>query len=179
MSKYRKNFHLEALANLESTFLQRTSRCAIIFRCAYNRKQVVRKARWIHQWQTDSRETLSRHLVASALIESLFHSSCFAAIGWMRMQNSMPGLCTSCQLISDDLDKHTRFVAVLYGSVAARVSTEEVISITQAAVSLEKEFMTGEVCPMDRLSGALLIHFVQRHCQLFQMDHIKIFSRNT
>ena len=76
---------------------------------------VYKKAEWVCKWLDKNKYSLSKRLIAFAIVEGIFFAGSFCAIFWIKYVRQLmtKALTKSNELIARDESLHTDF-AVLY-----------------------------------------------------------------
>ena len=98
--------------------------------------------------------SFSERLVAFAAVEGIFFSGSFASIFWLKKRGLMPGLTFSNELISRDEGMHTDFACLLFTHLRRRPHPDVIERIIREAVKIEKEFLTGMLVTLARVTHA-------------------------
>ncbi|KAJ8086594.1 Ribonucleotide-diphosphate reductase (RNR), small subunit [Marasmius tenuissimus] len=139
-----ENVHAETYSLLLHTYIADKEERERLFYAIDTIPSVKKKADWALKWISNDAVSFSERLVAFAAVEGIFFSASFAAIFWLRKRGLMPGLTFSNELIARDEGLHTQFATVIFSYLEQKPSSEVIQAIIQEAVSVEKEFVTGE-----------------------------------
>jgi ribonucleotide reductase beta subunit family protein with ferritin-like domain len=110
---------------------------------------ITKKANWAKRWIDDTNSSFGTRLIAFAVLEGIFFSASFCAIFWIKEKNILSGLTKSNEFISRDEGIHRDFAILLYNQLKNRTdynlncNDNQIISIIQEAVEIEKEFITS------------------------------------
>jgi ribonucleoside-diphosphate reductase subunit M2 len=78
-------------------------------------------------------------------MEGIFFSGSFTSAFWLKKRGLMPGLTFSNELISHDEGMHTDFTCLLFSHLKCCPHPNTVKLIITEAVTIEQEFLTGEL----------------------------------
>ncbi|MEO5911978.1 MAG: ribonucleoside-diphosphate reductase small subunit [Pelobium sp.] len=141
-----ENIHSETYALLIDTYIKNPAEKDRLLHAIDTVPCVQKKAQWALKWIDNG--SFAQRLVAFAAVEGIFFSGSFCSIFWLKKRGLMPGLTFSNELISRDEGLHCEFACLLYGMLQNKLSKEEVYTIIQEAVVIEKEFVT-DALPVD------------------------------
>jgi ribonucleoside-diphosphate reductase beta chain len=144
-----ENIHSETYSLLIDTYITDSKDKDYLFNAIETVPAVKKKAEWALRWINS--EKFVERLVAFAAVEGIFFSGSFCSIFWLKKRGLMPGLSFSNELISRDEGLHTDFACLLYKQLTNRLTRDEILSILDSALQIEKEFIT-EALPV-RLIG--------------------------
>ena len=139
-----ENVHSETYSLLLQTYINDPEERRTLFNALETIPCVAKKGTWAQGWIADNTKPFAQRLIAFAAVEGIFFSGSFAAIFWLKKRGIMPGLTFSNELISRDEGLHTDFAALLFGHLENKPPIDIATAIVKDAVSIEKEFMTGE-----------------------------------
>ena len=140
-----ENVHTEVYSLLIDTLVKDGPERHMLFNAIETIPCVQRKSEWALRWISDPRSTFAERLVAFAAVEGIFFSSSFAGIFWLKKRGLMPGLTFSNELISRDEGLHTDFACLLFSHLVHKPQPDVVANIVREAVTVEKQFVTGEL----------------------------------
>ena len=130
---------------------------------AMNTMPAIRKIiNWVMKWMKPEHNSYAHRLLGFILFEGLYFSGPFAGIFWLKKRNLLPGLTFSNELISRDEGMHTDFGILLYNKLKEKVPEEEVHSIFQEAVDIEKEFINESIpCALIGMNAGLMSQYIE------------------
>jgi ribonucleoside-diphosphate reductase subunit M2 len=140
-----ENIHSETYSLLIDTYIKDSAQRDYLFDAIETVPCIKRKADWALRWISDQRSTFAERLVAFAAVEGIFFSGSFASIFWLKKHSLMRGLTFSNELISRDEGMHTDFACLLFSLLERRLHPDTVKLIITEAVTIEQEFLTGEL----------------------------------
>lgn len=105
------------------------------------------KFNWTLTW-IQSQDTLATRLMVWCAVESVFFSSSFASLFWLRKQGLLPGICFANELIARDEYLHVQLSAALYKLCRHKRSESDVHALFAQAVTLEHAFVDS-ILPED------------------------------
>jgi len=144
-----ENIHSETYSLLIDSYVSDVQQRQYLFNAIETIPCVKRKADWALRWISDKRSTFAERLVAFAAVEGIFFSGSFASIFWLKKRGLMPGLTYANELISRDEGLHTDFACLVLTHLKRRPHPEIIQAIITEAVTLEQEFLTGALHPVD------------------------------
>lgn len=105
--------------------------------------------------------TFSERVLKMACVEGIFFTSCFCIIYWIQMQQLMPGLGQSNELIARDEMLHATFALELY-MLTERLPTDKVHQIFDDAVAIAIEFARDAIQDgIPEMNINLMIPYIQ------------------
>jgi ribonucleoside-diphosphate reductase subunit M2 len=140
-----ENIHSETYSLLIDTYISDSQQRAHLFDAIETVPCIKKKAEWALRWISDKSLTFGERLVAFAAVEGIFFSGSFAAIFWIKKRGLMPGLTFSNELISRDEGMHTDFACLLFKHLRRRPHPDVIRDIITQSVSIEQEFLTGNL----------------------------------
>ena len=140
-----ENIHSETYSLLIDTYVSDPVQRTHLFDAIETVPCIKKKAAWALRWISDKSSTFAERLVAFAAVEGIFFSGSFAAIFWIKKRGLMPGLTFSNELISRDEGLHTDFACLLFKHLRRRPHPEVVRDIITESVSIEQEFLSGNM----------------------------------
>lgn len=122
---------------------------------------ITKKAQWFKEW-TESDDSLEKRLIASACMEGIFFSGSFCSIFWLGSKGLLPGVAAMNEFINRDEGLHTRFSCHLYKMCDSKLSFNEVVSIVDKAVQIEKDFI-NQALPyrLHRMNAQLMSQHIE------------------
>ena len=151
----RENIHSETYSLLIDTYIREPIQRERLFDAVETIPCIKKKADWALRWISDKRSTFAERLIAFAAVEGIFFSGSFASIFWLKKRGLMPGLTFSNELISRDEGMHTDFACLLFSHLRRRPHPEVVNRIITEAVTIEQEFLTGMILPLEAINDSL------------------------
>lgn len=130
----------EVYSLLIDTYIRNVKEKDRLFRAIETIPCVAKKANWALKWI--SQGSFAERLVAFAAVEGIFFSGSFCSIFWLKKRGLMAGLCQSNEFISRDEGMHRDFACLLYSMLSNKLTYDNVKSIIDDAVQIEKEFIT-------------------------------------
>jgi len=137
-----ENIHSETYSLLIDTYIKDSAQRDYLFDAIKTVPCIKHKANWALCWISDQRSMFAECLVAFAAMEGIFFSGSFASIFWLKKCGLMPGLTFSNELISRD---DTNFACLLFSHLKCCPHPDTVKLIITEAVTIEQEFLTGEL----------------------------------
>eukprot|EP00970_Alexandrium_tamarense_P003300 scaffold524_cov183-Alexandrium_tamarense.AAC.23 len=135
-----ESIHQETYCLLIDTYITDPKVRERLFSAHATVPSVERKASWAQRY-IGSKASFAERLVAFAAVEGIFFSGSFCAIFWLKKRGLMPGLTFSNELISRDEGLHCSFACQLYSKLKLKLSQEEIQTIINEAVDVEKSFI--------------------------------------
>lgn len=135
-----ESIHQETYSLLIDTYISNPKERERLFSAHATIPSVQRKAAWAQKY-IGSKATFAERLVAFATVEGIFFSGSFCAVFWLKKRGLMPGLTFSNELISRDEGLHCSFACQLYSKLKRKLTQQEINSIIEEAVDVEKSFI--------------------------------------
>lgn len=167
LKEMMEDIHSVTYADLINTYVTDEKEKDILFKAVLTVPVIKKKADWAKQYIAEG--DFVHRLVAFSIVEGIFFSGSFCAIFYLRKRGLMPGLCQSNDYISRDEGLHMDFAAMIYRDyIVGKLPTDEIKTIIQSAVKLEKEFCT------EALSVELIGMNAKQMCQYIEYvaDHL-------
>lgn len=156
-----ENIHSEMYSLLIDTYIRDTAEKTKLFHAVENMPCVERKASWALKWIND-KDSFAHRLIAFAAVEGIFFSGSFCAIFWLKKRGLMPGLTFSNELISRDEGLHCDFACLMYTLLENRLEQDEVHTLINDAVVIEKEFITEALpCDLIGMNGQMMKQYIE------------------
>lgn len=176
---FMETIHQETYSLLIDTLIDAKEK-NICFNAIENIKTVAQKAAWCIKY-TKSNESLSKRLIAFALVEGVFFSGAFCAIYWLKThhQAKLQGLCKSNEFIARDEGLHTEFAVYLYNKLDERLSENEIHQMFIDAVNIEKDFICDALpCRLVGMNSDLMITYIEFVADrlLIQLGYKKLYN---
>jgi ribonucleotide reductase beta subunit family protein with ferritin-like domain len=161
-----ENIHSEMYSLLIDTYIKDEAQKTHLLSAIDTVPAVTKKAQWALRWIDNG--NFPERLIAFACVEGIFFSGSFCSIFWLKKRGLMPGLTFSNELISRDEGLHRDFACMLYGMLEKKLPDERVVAIVEAAVEMEKEFVT-EALPVNLIgmNGDMMCQYIE-----FVADHL-------
>jgi ribonucleotide reductase beta subunit family protein with ferritin-like domain len=135
-----ESIHQETYCLLIDTYITNPKERDDLFSAHTRIPSVKKKANWAQRY-IGSDASFAERLVAFAAVEGIFFSGSFCAIFWLKKRGLMPGLTFSNELISRDEGLHCSFACHLYSKLERKLSEQQIHSLIQEAVQVEKGFV--------------------------------------
>jgi len=156
-----ENIHSEMYSLLIDTYIRDSAEKTKLFHAVENMPCIGRKAAWAMKWINDT-DSFARRLIAFAAVEGIFFSGSFCAIFWLKKRGLMPGLTVSNELISRDEGLHCDFACLMYTLLTNKLEQEEVYTLIDEAVTIEKEFITEALpCDLIGMNGKMMAQYIE------------------
>lgn len=156
-----ENVHAAVYAKLLHTLITNETKRQIYLDGVEKLNTVKNKVDWIKK-HLDSKDSIQTRIVVFAAVEGIFFSASFAAIRWFQMRNILPGLTKSNQFIARDEGLHHTFASLLYKKyVVNKLLPEEVYTIIEEAVAIEKEFFKQELPNLPGLAAEEMFEYIE------------------
>jgi ribonucleoside-diphosphate reductase beta chain len=136
---FMEQIHAEMYSLLIDTYLSGREKTACFRECV-DSPALQEKVRWCQRYLSPS-HSLTKRLLAFAVVEGLFFSSSFAAIYYVKKKGKLPGLTFSNELIARDEAMHTEFAALLYREHFQPLPAAEVTALVREGAEVEKRFV--------------------------------------
>jgi ribonucleoside-diphosphate reductase beta chain len=136
-----ESVHSEMYSLLIDTYIKDPKERHEIFNALDYNPAIAKKGRWALNWIES--DNFVERLVAFAVVEGIFFSGSFAAIGYLKKRGLMAGLAFSNDLIIKDEASHCEFACHLYKNhIENKLSHERILEIVLDALDIEKQFIT-------------------------------------
>lgn len=176
-----ESIHSECYSLLIDTYIKNHTRKINLFESIQHNEVIREKAEWAMRW-IQSSDTFAKRLIAFAIVEGVFFSGAFASIYFIKEKGILKSLTFSNELISRDEGLHTEFAVLLYNKQEDRIPEEEVHTIFQEAVDLEKRFICDSLqCNLLGLNAEAMgkyIEFVANRL-LTQLNYERLYDIRT
>lgn len=177
---YNEHIHMITYGDLIEAYIQNIDEKQQAYDAIFQSDFVAKKLQWANNYATES-SSFVESLVAAIAVESIYFSSTFAAIFWLKeLKLPLDGLYKANQsILTDEIDHYSFTTYFLKNHVKEEVDPILVKSILLDAVDVEKQFIDdfiGEGVP--GVNGDELKKYVEFVCDvvLSNMGYEKHFN---
>ncbi|KAF6756128.1 ribonucleotide reductase small subunit [Ephemerocybe angulata] len=139
----KENVHAETYAKLIDAVVPDLEEQAVLLRWSTIVPSIAFKNIWAVKWMLEARRSFADRLVAFICVQVIFSASSFAAMGWLKSRNKMPGLSLAIDMISKDGRSHLDFACALFRRVKTMPTESVIREIIREATDIEAEYATG------------------------------------
>lgn len=133
--------HSQTYSLIIDTLVQDEEKKKELFEAADRSEAVKEKNSWMEKYMDKKTYSRAHRLVAFACAEGIFFPASFLIIFYYKSSGLLPNVVFANSKISQDETLHRDFGCALYREQSKKLTKDEVVSIVEEAVEIEKRFI--------------------------------------
>lgn len=165
---YNEHIHMITYGDLIEAYIKDTNEKFKAYNAIHQSDFVAKKLKWADRYANSS-TSFEESLISAIAVESIYFSSTFAAIFWLKeLQLPLKGLFKANLSILKDEINHYKFTTYLYKNyVTNKLEESKVKSILLDAVEVEKNFIDDFINEgVEGVDGSELKKYVEFVCDI-------------
>lgn len=177
---YNEHIHMVTYADLIEAYISNIDEKQKAYDAIYQSDFVAKKLQWAEKYANES-SSLGESLVAAIAVESIYFSSTFATIFWLKELNlPLNGLFkANLSILTDEIDHYTFTTHMFKNHLKEDIESSKVINTMLDAVDVEKQFIDDCIGEgVEGINGEEIKKYVEFVCDtvLVAMGYEKHFG---